>query len=156
MSDEVNDSLGFMLHDVARLMRWSFDRKSQRLGLTRAQWSVLSSLRRYDGAQQKTLAQRLEVAPITLARHVDRLEEDGWVIRQDDDQDRRAKRVYLTDKGREILSELQVLGAQVYEEALQGVSAEEEKQLRTLLLRMRTNLSSQVGMCESLFEENTL
>lgn len=156
MNDDVNNSLGFVLHDVARLMRWSFDRKSQNLGLTRAQWSVLASLRRMDGAQQKTLAQRLDVAPITLARHIDRLEADGWVMRQDDVQDRRAKRVFLTDKGREILSTLQVLGAQVRQEALNGLSAADEQQLLTLLLRMRTNLSTQVDNNESLFEESGL
>ncbi len=149
----MNNTLGFVLHDVARLMRWSFDRKSQSLGLTRAQWSVLASLRRCDGSQQKTLAQRLDVAPITLARHVDRLEADGWVVRQDDEQDRRAKRVFLTDKGRQILSELQVLSTQVRAEALAGISAEEESQMMALLLRMRSNLSTQVGVSESLFEE---
>lgn len=156
MADEINNSLGFVLHDVARLMRWSFDRKSLSLGLTRAQWSVLASLSRCDGAQQKTLAQRLDVAPITLARHIDRLEADGWVARLDDEQDRRAKRLFLTDKGREILASLQGLGAQVRQEALTGISPAEEQQLLALLLRMRTNLSTQVDSNESLSEETGL
>lgn len=156
MTDDINNSLGFVLHDVARLMRWSFDRKSLNLGLTRAQWSVLASLSRCDGAQQKTLAQRLDVAPITLARHIDRLEADCWVVRVDDEHDRRAKRVFLTDKGRAILSELQVLGAQVRQEALAGISAAEEQQLSVLLLRMRSNLSTQVDSNEPLNEESGL
>lgn len=156
MTDDINNSLGFVLHDVARLMRWNFDRKSMNLGLTRAQWSVLASLSRCDGAQQKTLAQRLDVAPITLARHIDRLEVDGWVVRLEDEQDRRAKRLFLTDKGREILSTLQVLGAQVRQEALAGISAAQEQQLIMLLLRMRTNLSTQVDINESVCEETGL
>ncbi|MGB4247523.1 MAG: MarR family transcriptional regulator, partial [Pseudohongiellaceae bacterium] len=67
-------SLGFAIHNVARLLRWSFDRQSQEIGLTRAQWSVLAHLHRGDGIQQKTLAQLMDIKPITLARHLDRLE----------------------------------------------------------------------------------
>ena len=138
---DLNNSLGFVIHDVARLMRWNFDRKSQDLGLTRSQWSVLASLKRCDGAQQKTLASLLDIAPISLARHIDRLQLDGWVTRHDDPDDRRAKRVFLTDKAHAILTELQLLGQQVRAEALAGITPAEEQQLLQLLLRMRGNLA---------------
>ncbi|TFH75365.1 MarR family transcriptional regulator [Gammaproteobacteria bacterium LSUCC0112] len=141
LNTDLNNSLGFVIHDVARLMRWNFDRKSQDLGLTRSQWSVLASLRRCDGAQQKTLASLLDIAPISLARHIDRLQQDGWVTRQDDPDDRRAKRVFLTNKALAILAELQTLGQQVRAEALAGITPAEEQQLLQLLLRMRANLA---------------
>lgn len=137
-----NDKLGFVIQDIARLMRWSFDRRAQDLELTRAQWGVLANLTRCPGAQQKTLADLLEVTPITLARHIDRLEQNGWVRREDDVEDRRAKRVYLTEKGQEILGELQKVGQEVRQQALTGINKEEENQLLTLLLRLRQNLSN--------------
>jgi DNA-binding MarR family transcriptional regulator len=144
MSDkqDSNDKLGFVIQDIARLMRWNFDRRSQHLELTRAQWGVLANLTRCPGAQQKTLADLLEVTPITLARHIDRLEQDGWVRREDDAEDRRAKRVYLTDKGQEILGELQQVGQAVRAEALAGISEQEQAQLLGLLLRLRQNLTT--------------
>ncbi len=37
MNKHFDKSLGFAIHDVARLLRWSFDRQSASLGLTRAQ-----------------------------------------------------------------------------------------------------------------------
>ena len=40
-SKDLSRSLGFLVHDVARLMRRAFDRKVKHLGLTRAQWFVL-------------------------------------------------------------------------------------------------------------------
>lgn len=143
MKSQINDSLGFVIHDVARLMRWNFDRKSQELGLTRSQWSVLASLKRCDGAQQKTLARLMDITPITLARHIDRLEADGWVIRRDDPDDRRAKRLHLTDKANGILMQLQALGQQVRAEALAGITSDDEEKLSSLLMQMRANLSTQ-------------
>ena len=41
--------IGFLIADVARLMRSSFDRRVKRMGLTRAQWLVLSRLDRHPG-----------------------------------------------------------------------------------------------------------
>ena len=140
MTPSPHDSLGFLVHDVARLMRWHFDRRAQAVGLTRAQWSVLVLLLREDGVQQKCLAELLDIAPISLSGLLDRLERDGWVERRDDPADRRAKRVYRTAKLGPVLESLRALGAEVRESALQGLSAEEQEQLLDLLQRVRRNL----------------
>ena len=113
MNKHFDKSLGFAIHDVARLLRWSFDRQSAHLGLTRAQWSVLAHLSRRDGVQQKDLAQVMDITPITLARHLDRLEVDAWIERRDDPDDRRAKRVFLNAKARPMLEALSGLGQKV-------------------------------------------
>ena len=68
------DTIGFLLNDAARLMRKDFERRTRSLGLTRAQWQALFHLARNEGCNQATLADLLEVEPITLARLVDRLE----------------------------------------------------------------------------------
>lgn len=141
MKNELNNSFGFLVHDVARLMRWDFDRQSAGTGLTRAQWSVLANLRRSDGAQQKTLAQLMDIKPISLARHIDRLEAGGWVERRDDPQDRRAKRVFLLPKSTPMLASLRKLGTKVRGKALEGISEDEEARVCEVLMRIRDNLS---------------
>lgn len=141
MKHETNTSFGFLVHDIARLMRWNFDRQSAEIGLTRAQWSVLAHLKRSDGVQQKTLAQLMDIKPITLARHIDRLEAQGWVERRDDPDDRRAKRLFLLPKATPVLNTLRSLGQKVRKQALQGVSIEEEAQAISVLQRVLTNLS---------------
>lgn len=139
MQTDVNESFGFVIHDVARLLRWSFDR--QDLELTRAQWSVLAHLHRGDGIQQKSLARIMDIAPITLARHLDHLEVDAWIERRDDPSDRRAKRVYLTPKAAPMLSKLQDLGQVIRTQALKGINKEDEAVFISTLLRIRENLS---------------
>ena len=70
-------SLGFLLGDSSRLLRKRFDRLARSLGLTRAQWRVIAMLRRNEGINQTAMADLMDVEPITLGRHVDRLEEAG-------------------------------------------------------------------------------
>jgi len=74
---------------------------------------------------------------------VDRLERDGWVERRQDTQDRRAKRVFLTDKVEPLIEKIKLVGKEVRESALKGISAQEEQQLTDLLRRMRANLSAE-------------
>ncbi|MDR0781290.1 MAG: MarR family transcriptional regulator [Pseudomonadales bacterium] len=139
-SNRPADTLGFLFHDVARMMRWEFDRRAGELGLTRAQWQVLACLLRLEGAQQKELADLMDITPITLTGLLDRLERDGWVERRADPADRRAKRVYLTDKVEPVTKSVRKIGVKVCCQALDGLDEAEQTQLTHLLLRIRSNL----------------
>ena len=140
MNKNFNKSFGFAIHDVARLLRVSFDRQAATTGLTRAQWSVLAHLHRSDGVQQKTLAKVMDITPITLARHLDRLEVDAWIERRDDPDDRRAKRVFLNPKAGPMIEMLSTLGQSVRAQAMTGISAQDEENFMQVLLQIRANL----------------
>lgn len=140
MNKNFDQSFGFAIHDVARLLRLAFDRQAAGTGLTRAQWSVLAHLRRSNGVQQKTLATMMDITPITLARHLDRLEADGWIERRDDPEDRRAKRVFLNPHSEPMFAMMSELGQNVRLQAMQGVSAADEECFMQVLLRVRSNL----------------
>lgn len=142
MNKNFDKSLGFAIHDVARLLRVSFDRQASKTGLTRAQWSVMAHLRRNDGVQQKTLAQLMDITPITLARHLDRLEVDAWIERRDDPNDRRAKRVFINPNAGPMLEIMSAHGQTVLAQATKGISAEDEAKFMHVLLRIRANLCS--------------
>ena len=66
--------IGFLISDVARLMRTAFDRRVRALGLTRSQWLVINRLHRRPGATQSELAEMLEVEKATAGRMVDRMD----------------------------------------------------------------------------------
>ena len=138
--EDLDRSLGFLLNDVARLMRTRFDRQARNLGLTRAQWRVMMYLRRHEGARQNELAGLLEVENVTLGRHIDRLEESGWVERRADPSDRRAWRLHLDEKSRPILDRLAVVLIETRETALSGFNADERGSLIKTLIRMKYNL----------------
>ena len=138
--EELKRSFGFLMHDVSRLMRKSFDRRASAIGLTRSQWRVLAHLSRNEGVKQAGLAEILEIKPITLARLLDRLGANGWVERRSDPNDKRARRLFLTDKARPLLVELREVALSVREEALSGFDAAEQDRLIDQFRAVKENL----------------
>ena len=68
------------------------------------------------------------------------MESEGLVKRITDEIDLRQSRVYITEKGRQINEKLRSNLVRSEEAVLESISAEEEQLLRTLLLKMRSNL----------------
>ncbi|MEM8647115.1 MAG: MarR family transcriptional regulator [Pseudomonadota bacterium] len=141
MEEDFDSNIGFLVHDVARLMRTMYDRRMAPLGLTRSQWWVLNHLSFHEGISQSEFAALLDIEKATVGRLLDRLEAKGWVARKADPQDKRTKRVYLTEQVQPTLQIMRDLAAVTRDEAVRSLSAAERKQLRTMLKRMRDDLS---------------
>jgi DNA-binding MarR family transcriptional regulator len=137
----MDENIGSMLAQVSRLLRRRFDERARVIGVTRPQWQVLGLLKVHAGSNQGALAEMLEVEPITLGRMIDRLQEAGLAERRADPADRRAWRIFLTDKGEGLVEKLRPFGQETLDAALEGVSHAERDQLMATLSRVRTNLS---------------
>jgi DNA-binding MarR family transcriptional regulator len=135
-------SLGVLISDVARLLRRSFDRRLQSLGLTQAQWRAIINVSRTEGMSQTALAECLEIQPITVGRLIDRMESAGWVERRSHPLDRRAIQLYLTPKSQPILEEIHARATDMMAESVSGVSAAAQKQLFDNLQRIKQNLAT--------------
>lgn len=139
--EDLSRNFGFILNDVARLMRTAFDRRVKALGLTRSQWWVLNHLFRNDGITQSELADLLEIEKATLGRLLDRMEQKGWVRRENHAGDRRAKRVFLTQEVEPALKAMRSAAAELRRDALGELSADQQAQFVDTLLTIKTNLS---------------
>lgn len=139
--EDLSRNFGFILGDVARLMRTTFDRRVKALGLTRSQWWVLNHLFRNDGVTQSELADILEVRKATLGRLLDRMEQKGWIRRENHAGDRRAKRVFLTEEVEPAIKAMRAAAADVRREALSGLTAAEQTQFVDALLAIKSNLT---------------
>jgi MarR family transcriptional regulator, transcriptional regulator for hemolysin len=154
--EQTQRTVGFVLHDVARLLRKRFEQRAREanLPLTRAQWSVLAHLSLHEGINQAGLAQILEIEPITLVRLLDKLEASGLVERRPDPTDRRARALFLTAKAHPLLERIRNLGAEVRQDAMAGLSHEDQDRFMATLLTMKGNLSQQVAEpCEEARSE---
>jgi len=139
--EDLSRNFGFVLNDVARLLRTIFDRRVKSLGLTRSQWWVLQHVFRNHGATQSELAEVLEIEKATLGRLLDRLVDKGWLRRESDAGDRRAKRIYLTEEVEPAMKAMRAAAAELRREAFLGLSAEEREQLIDCLLEVKGNLT---------------
>jgi MarR family transcriptional regulator, transcriptional regulator for hemolysin len=135
-------TLGFVLNDVARLLRKRFEQRARAaaLGLTRAQAAVLAYLARQEGINQAALAQILDLEPITLARLLDRVQAANLIERRADPKDRRAHLLYLTEAAYPLLDRIFALAAEVREEAMAGIPEPDRSRLLDMLIEMKSNL----------------
>jgi MarR family transcriptional regulator for hemolysin len=148
--------IGFALNDVARLMRTYADQRAREFNTTRAQWAVLVRLQRCEGVKQAELADSLDLSPITLGRLIDKLTASGLVERRDDAHDRRAHRLFLTDKATPALEQLGVLGEELMSRALEGISPHAMETLRQSLERIRSNLKTELQPKSELYVKTKL
>lgn len=139
--NDPTQNFGFLMYEVSRLLRRELDRRLKPLGLTQAQWRALALLSRNQGVNQASLAEVLEVRPITVARLIDRLESAGWVERRSDPCDRRACRLYLTASAQPLLKQIQSQARMVRREALGGLTPEAREALVSALASIKQSLA---------------
>jgi DNA-binding MarR family transcriptional regulator len=124
------------------LRRTVVDKALRPLGVTRSQWWVLTNLSRHNGKgmMQTELAKVMDVGKVTLGGLIDRLEASGYVERQPDPVDRRAKRVVMTPKGTKLLSQIQKVGKEVNADIMGGITATDIVRAETVLHKMKQRL----------------
>jgi MarR family transcriptional regulator for hemolysin len=129
-------NFGFLLRDVHRLYAKHFERYAREIELTLPQCKVLGHLSRNEGISQARLAELTDTDPMTLVRTLDRMQQDQWIERRPDPEDRRAHRLYLREAARPIMARMWKLADQARQEALSALSVAEREQLLELLERV--------------------
>lgn len=142
--ENADRNVGFLVHDVARLMRTVFDRRMRELGLTRSQWWVLTHLYFHEGITQTEFSAILDIERASLGRLLDRLEEKGWLERRADPTDRRIKRVYLTGEVEPLMRAMRARAAAVRSTSLDGLSPADAERLIDTLIHVKGNLTAEL------------
>ena len=138
-------TLGFLLHEVARLLRKRFEQIARDSGLTRSQWQVLAYLAQNEGINQIGLAELLDLEPITLSRILDKLEACALIERHPHPSDRRVRILRLAPEARQKLMHARKLGDIARSEALTGLSEAEGLRLLETLKVLKFNLTEACG-----------
>ncbi len=110
------------------------------MGLTRSQWMVLYLLYSEGVQSQTELAANLSIAKQPLGKVVDKLEQDGWVTRVQNKNDKREKLVTITDKVLPIISPLSEIVDKIDSLAFSNFAAEERRETIDKLIRVKANL----------------
>lgn len=142
MNESLDRDPVVLLHDVARIMRTNFDKRARSRGMTRAQWHILARVDRQPGLSQRELAAVCEVEPITVARLVDRLEQNGLLERRPDPTDRRVWRLHNLPAAREVLDEINAYREELIRDIDAQIGRAAREAMVDSLLLMRAHLSS--------------
>jgi DNA-binding MarR family transcriptional regulator len=121
-----------------RLWRGSHTRTAaalEALDLTPALFALLNVLGAHEGAIQQEIGSAMGIDPSTMVSLIDELEAAGLARRRPHPNDRRAREVRITPKGRRVLERARGLVVRVEGEVLQGLTAAERSELLTLMRR---------------------
>jgi DNA-binding MarR family transcriptional regulator len=102
-------------------------------GVTPVQYALLRQLWRKDGQFGYELAERLQLDSATITGIIDRLEQNGFIDRRVDPNDRRNKLVFLTEKGRSMEAPLCKKMDEMNEEVMSDLNDVEIQQFKKIL-----------------------
>ena len=105
-----------------------------------AQYVALAQLVGSGPLNQTELVGRLSITRATGVRLVDRMERDGWVVRQKDPRDERVKLVVPTQKAARVWEQISYAGRAVVDRAYQGTGTDQIEMVKQILEKVRDNL----------------
>lgn len=108
--------------------------------LTKGQYLYLVRIVENPGIIQDKLAEMIKVDRTTAARSIKKLEMQGFIEKRDDDINKKIKKLFATEKGKNVYPFLNREGEYSNKVALSGFSAQEAEILSQLLQRVRTNI----------------
>jgi MarR family transcriptional regulator for hemolysin len=141
---------GRHIYRVSTAWRREIDQRVRAFGLTEATWRPILYLGRLgDGQRQTDLATALMIEAASLVRLVDLLERSGLVERLEDPDDRRSKRVWMTEAGRETFAKVNRVHQSLAEELVRDVSADELALCDSVLRRILAATAHEPAPAES-------
>ncbi len=143
MEENFENNIGFLLHDVTRLMKRLFDKRMSTLDLTRSQWWVLNFLYFNEGVNQSDFAILLDIEKAPLSRLLYRMEKKGWIERRSDKNDKRIKNLFLSKKIKPLILDMRDMANLTRQQALSGLSKKEQIIFRENLKKIKQTLSIQ-------------
>lgn len=142
MSEEV--SIHKLLHRVHKKTVMEFKQKLEPYDFTRGEFPfLLGLLRNGDGVTQKEICEKIPISKSTTSKMVNNLIDKGYLRKETDEEDRRATRIYFTDKKEEIEKIVKELDKKAEEMMLKDFDDDEKDQLKGYLIRILDNIEEE-------------
>ena len=144
MTDDLTEQIGSLMKAITKRWRMALDHRLAYLGMSEARWLCLLHLGRqaHGALPQVELAEAIGITPPSLVKLLDRLEEDGWAERQPEPQDRRAKRVSLTPKARDMVQRIEAEATQLRLELMEEISIKDRQTFLRVLQHMTRKMDA--------------
>ena len=133
---DIRENIGFLLGRAYRYVTWVCGKEFAPYGITSAQFIVLMHLDGYKSESQRCLSQITGIDRTTIVGIIDRLERKGLVARTKVAEDRRVRRIVLTQCGLELKNDLCIALERVRSRLVNKISPEEYAELVRLLARL--------------------
>lgn len=136
---------GFLTHRVARLIDLAITPKLKAAGyhFPPSCIGILADLWQSDGLSQRELGISLIKTKSSINKMLASLIEDEMITKKTDPQDKRNKRIYLTDRGRKFKARVEDASKAMEEALLSNIPSEQVQTAKTVLKSLYQNLTSE-------------
>jgi DNA-binding MarR family transcriptional regulator len=135
-----------------RLEQTLSDMHAKKLGISINNWKIMRAIGAFGPLSATELGGRTSLDPDKITRSVDGLVERGYVIRKDDEADRRRVVLTLSAKGRRVNDKIEMIAGAMEAEFLSVLNAEENKALRSALTKLEQHSGVMFGRREGWYE----
>jgi Transcriptional regulators len=131
---------GYWIRKIIRRINNIYDHRLQQYDLTGSQLSVLFQLWKKDGLTQKEIQESLNIRAASVSGLVDTLSNKGFIVRKQDTEDARTKRLYLTKEGMHLQSLTMKIIEEIEDSITEGFSQDEKIILLCWIKKLYKNL----------------
>lgn len=142
----VDAEITWLLHRAAQRMHVVTGEQAEKHGLSLRDHIIMSAVDKAPGMTQVELAKTVGLDKTTLMSQLDRLEQQGLMIRRPDPRDRRARIPELTQAGDQVRAKVAAASATAEAEALGSFSADDVDVFRRMLFEL-IGSSTDPGSC---------
>lgn len=136
-----NDRMAHLIRDTERAFRRALQLRLALHAVPFGHWSFLRILWEADGLTQKELSERAGVMEPTTFTAMKAMEALGYISRRQLPTNKKNMYVYLTDQGRALKEKLVPMAEDTNRVSVKGVSLQQVKTARKVLLAMIENLA---------------
>jgi DNA-binding MarR family transcriptional regulator len=114
------------------------------IGLRNAEYEILANLLREPGISQQALAERCFIAKSHISALLTSMQEQGWLRRENNSQDARAKSLYLESQGQVMAERGRQVQLEVVKVMAKAITPEQMRQIHEAMLPMNAALEAQL------------
>ncbi len=138
---DYHESIIYWVITTAHTLERAVNEELAPLGMTFRQAEVLAWLALEGSLSQAALAERMRIEAPTLAGIVERMERDGWIVREPCKRDRRKKLLRVTDRVEPIWEQVTEAGLRIRAKATKGLDPDKLQTLIRSLEQIQQNLT---------------
>jgi len=140
-------SIGFIINNTTKMFQKIFDYElNKNVGIGLAQSKVIYALSLQPGMTQRELADKVGIETPTLVVMIDKLEKEHLVKRQNDKQDRRIKRIFITTKADRLVDSMIQSALSIKKIATKNIPENEVKHILENLNKISQNLQNYLDL----------
>ncbi|MED1201875.1 MarR family winged helix-turn-helix transcriptional regulator [Heyndrickxia acidicola] len=136
----LKDDIGFTASTTSKKIKALVSKSLKAYNVTAEQWTVLKQLSFVSGINQKELSQRTDKDQATLTKILDLLEQNHFIVRLPNPEDRRSFCIQITDEGRRLVEKVIPDIEGLYEKILNHLSKEQLDNFMEVLLQIQQNI----------------